>query len=82
MSEGSIPQSPALAEAKPSSLDELLSSDPMGHGRVKRDAVVAELRERRKGWEAVENAGGHKRAAKSAAAKAKPSAANMPEMDI
>jgi hypothetical protein len=58
---GELPQSSALSEAKPESLMEVLSRDPMGHSRLDRDRVVAELRERRKGWEAVENAGGHKR---------------------
>ena len=67
-----IPQSTALAEAKADSLGEYMNADPMGFGRVERDKLVAFLRAQRKGWEAVENAGGHKRAAKGTKSKTKP----------
>lgn len=66
---GELPQSSALAEAPADSLGELLSRDPMHHGRVDRDRVITELRERRKAWDAVEAAGGHKRPAAGAKAK-------------
>lgn len=42
-----IPQSPALAEASPESLAELLSRDPEGYGRQDLDRVIAAMRQQR-----------------------------------
>lgn len=40
-----------LAEASPTSLDELLSRDPMGYMAQDRGKIVAYLREQRKKWD-------------------------------
>jgi len=60
-----IPQSSALAEASPTSLNDLINSDPERYSRADRDTMVAALRTQRKQWKLDEAAGKHKKAKKS-----------------
>jgi hypothetical protein len=57
---GTIPQSPALAEANGDSLAELFSRDPEGYTSQDLAKVVAALREQRVRWAAAEAAGATK----------------------
>lgn len=57
MTETKIPQSTALAEANPESLEILLSRDPEGYGRKDRDRIVDELIAYRARYQAAETAG-------------------------
>lgn len=65
---GQIPQSPALQEADPNSLGELMSRDPEGFQRQDRDRVIAALRgdrERRSAADAAASAAGSSRKPKA-----------------
>lgn len=61
---GKIPQSDALAEAKPESISEFLSRSPLSLTPEDRKKMVGILREQRGRWERAEAAGEHKRAPK------------------
>lgn len=66
---GTIPQSQALAEAKPESMAELLSRDPFGYTEQDRGRIVALLREQRQRFERAEAEGKGKPRAASAKVK-------------
>ncbi len=61
MTTGEIPQSNALAEAKPESISEFLSRSPLLLDVNERKKMVAILREQRARWEKAEAAGEHKK---------------------
>lgn len=46
-----------LAEARPTSLQEIMALDPFNYTRQDRDAIVAELRRARVNWDADKAAG-------------------------
>lgn len=54
---GTIPSSDALLEASPTSITDYLSKDPFEMTDGDRKAIVQNLREQRKRWEAAEAAG-------------------------
>lgn len=64
---GELPNSSALSEANPQSLDELLSRDPEGYSKQDRMLVIKALREQRARYEAAEAAGKAPRASKAPA---------------
>lgn len=55
--EGTLPVSPALAEATTDSLAEVMSRDPEGYSRQDRDRIVETLRANRARLAAAEAAG-------------------------
>ena len=67
---GEIPQSNALAEAKPESISEFLSRSPLSLTLDDRKKMVGILREQRARWEKAEAAGEHTRAKKAPGAAA------------
>lgn len=66
MSEGEIPQSSALAEALPQSLDELFSRDPEGYSEKDLDRIIGALRDQRERWSKTEAEGKQIKVARSA----------------